>query len=47
MGHILLFLTAKPSAAGIDLIATRLGVVAGQIIICGDKDSKEGLAVSA
>lgn len=37
---------AKPSSAGIELIAKRLGVVSGQIIICGDKDSKEGLAAA-
>jgi hypothetical protein len=37
---------AKPSAGGIELIAKRLGVVSGQIIICGDKDTKEGLAAA-
>lgn len=37
---------AKPSAGGIELIAKRLGLVSGQIIICGDKDTKEGLAAS-
>lgn len=35
---------AKPSSSGIELIAKRLGVTAGQMIICGDKDTKEGQA---
>jgi len=35
---------AKPSSAGIELIASRLGCLAGQIVICGDKDAKEGHA---
>ena len=35
---------AKPSSAGIELIASRLGCLSGQIVICGDKDTKEGHA---
>lgn len=35
---------AKPSSAGVELIAKRLGLASGQIIICGDKDTKEGQA---
>lgn len=35
---------AKPSSAGIELAAERLGCDSGQIIICGDKDGKEGQA---
>jgi phosphoglycolate phosphatase-like HAD superfamily hydrolase len=37
---------AKPSSAGIELIRSRLGAMPGQLIICGDKDSKEGKAAA-
>jgi FMN phosphatase YigB (HAD superfamily) len=37
---------AKPSSAGIELAAQRLGVTSGQIIIVGDKDTKEGQAAA-
>ncbi|MBS1991087.1 MAG: HAD hydrolase-like protein [Cyanobacteria bacterium SZAS LIN-3] len=37
---------AKPSSAGIELAARRLGFVGGQIVICGDKDTKEGQAAA-
>ncbi len=37
---------AKPSSAGIELIINRLGAMPGQVIICGDKDSKEGKAAA-
>ncbi|MCC7527619.1 MAG: hypothetical protein IT342_03790 [Candidatus Melainabacteria bacterium] len=47
--HLLLNLSmpasfAKPSSAGVELVAKRLGLASGQIIICGDKDTKEGQA---
>lgn len=35
---------AKPSSCGIELIARRLSLGDGKLVICGDKDSKEGLA---
>lgn len=37
---------AKPSSAGIELIARKFGAVNGQLIICGDKDTKEGQAAA-
>ncbi len=37
---------AKPSSAGIELIARRLGVATGRMVICGDKDTKEGQAAA-
>ncbi|MBA3992291.1 MAG: hypothetical protein C0469_02105 [Cyanobacteria bacterium DS2.3.42] len=47
--HLLLNLSmpssfAKPNSAGVELVAKRLGLASGQIIICGDKDTKEGQA---
>jgi FMN phosphatase YigB (HAD superfamily) len=49
--HLLLNLSmpasfAKPSSAGVELVAKRLGLASGQIIICGDKDTKEGQAAN-
>lgn len=35
---------AKPSSCGIELVARRLSLSDGRMIICGDKDSKEGKA---
>lgn len=35
---------AKPSSCGIELVARRLSLAGGRLIICGDKDSKEGKA---
>lgn len=35
---------AKPSSCGIELIARRLSLGDGKLIVCGDKDSKDGLA---
>ncbi len=37
---------AKPNSAGIELAAQRLGITSGQIIIVGDKDTKEGQAAA-
>lgn len=35
---------AKPSCAGIELIARTLDSALGELMICGDKDTKEGMA---
>lgn len=37
---------AKPSHKGIEIVIKKLGLKRGQIIICGDKDTKEGLAAA-